>query len=160
MDHAERLRRRREQYRARTDRETSEERRQRLARRREYDMQRYSALSIDERLIYIKEEGVINHKLLRCNKHNILTLNNLHNQQTIPSFDDPSVIWKVSEYRNDLMSLTFNQCLLNNAGICAQCHGDKHLPKLYSAPISTSIFRPLYTATTTTPIKYHVVKAP
>jgi len=49
MEHAERLRRRREQYRARRDRETSEERQQRLVRRREYDRQRFSALSIDER---------------------------------------------------------------------------------------------------------------
>jgi len=34
-------------------------------------------------VIYIKEarkeEGIINHKLLRCNNHNLLTLNNLHN---------------------------------------------------------------------------------
>ena len=49
MDHAERLRRRREQYRARRDRETPEETEIRLASRRQYDRRRYAALTLDQR---------------------------------------------------------------------------------------------------------------
>ena len=41
-----RLRRRREQYRARRDRETEEERQARLARRRAYDRRRYAAITV------------------------------------------------------------------------------------------------------------------
>ena len=45
MDHAERLQRRREQYRARRDRETPAEREIRLASRRQYDRRRYAAFN-------------------------------------------------------------------------------------------------------------------
>ena len=48
MDHAERLRRRREQYRARRDRETPEETEIRLASRQQYDRRRYAALTLDQ----------------------------------------------------------------------------------------------------------------
>ena len=45
----ERLRRRREQYRARRDRESEEERQARLARHREYERRRYAAMTTEQR---------------------------------------------------------------------------------------------------------------
>jgi len=146
MEHVKRLRCRREQYRARRDRETSEDRRQRLVRHREYDGPRYSALSIDERRdLYQRRrrqqsQDTEMQQPQATDTQQTPQLTNDLSHHIIPPFDDPSIIRKVSEYHNDLMSLTFNQCLenfpslkINTAGICAQCHGDKHLSKLYSA---------------------------
>ena len=133
MEHAERLRRRREQYRARRDRETSEERQQRLARRREYDLYQRRRRHQSQATEMQQPQPTYTQQPPQ--------LADDHSHRTIPSFDDPSVIRKVSEYHNDLMSLTFNQCdvclenfpslKINNAG--ARCLVDKHLPKLYSA---------------------------
>jgi len=124
MEHAERLRCRREQYRARRDRETSEERRQRLARRREYDIRRHSALSIDERCDlrrrYQQSQAT---EMQATDTQQAPQLANDHNHHTIPSFDDPSIIRKVSEYHNDLMLENFLSLKINTAGICARCHG-------------------------------------
>jgi len=116
-------------------------------RHREYDRRRYSALSIDEqRDLYQRRRHQQSQATEIQQPQSTYTqqppqLANDHSHHTIPSFDDPSIIRKVSEYHNDLMSLTFNQCdvclenfpslKINNAG--ARCLVDKHLPKLYSA---------------------------
>ena len=60
----------------------------------------------------------------------------------LPSFDDPSIVSKVAQFHDELMSLAFSKCTVclenfpslkvNTSGMCTRCHSDKHLPKLYS----------------------------
>ena len=88
----------------------------RLARCREYDRQRYSALSINERRDLYQRRRCYQSQATEMQQPQLTDtqqppqLANDHSHHTIPSFDDLSIIKKVSEYHNDLMSLTFNQC--------------------------------------------------
>ena len=61
----------------------------------------------------------------------------------VPSFDHPSVIHKLTEFHNSLMSLASVKCTVclenfptlkvNATGICTRCHDDSYSPKLCSA---------------------------
>ena len=135
MDHAERLRRR-EQYR---DRETPEEREIRLASRRQHKRRRYAALTLDQQR---NSRRSTSQQLPTPQPSTSEPSNDPDDTNLLPSFDDPSIITKISQYHDELMSLAFNQFTgceenfptlkLNAAGICVRCHSDKHIPKLHS----------------------------
>jgi len=143
MERDERLRRRREQYRARRSRETPEERRQRLDRRNDYERRRYAALSLDQRQSLSQRRRERTLRSNRSEHHEDSTIQAPQQSTDLPSFDDPSVLTKIMQFHSDLMTLSFNQCSIckenfpnlkvSTAGICSRCHSDKHVPKLYSA---------------------------
>ena len=145
-----RLRRRREQYRARRDRESEEERQARLARRREYERRRYAAMTTEQRrnLTQRRRERASQRDRQISFASDTLQpagelVDNQYRSCEVPSFDHPSVVHKITEFHNSLMSLTPVKCTvclenfptlkINNDGICTRCHEDKHSPKLYSA---------------------------
>ena len=146
----ERLQRWREQYRARRNRESKEERQARLARRREYDRCRYAAMTTEH------WRNLTQRRRERATQGNCqisfasdpqqpgeLVDNPQYHSGEVPLFDPPSIIYKVTEFHNSLMSLAAVKCTvclenfptlkINTAGICTRCHEDKHSPKLYSA---------------------------
>ena len=150
----ERLRRRGEQYQSR---ETPEQRRERLDRCNDYERRRYAALTVDQRRSLPQRRR---ERALQSNRSEHQPTDNhatnedsppmqasqtVHHSMTqneLPSFDKPSVISKITQFHDDLMSLTFNKCcickenfpsLKLNAGLCTCCHADKHIPKLFSA---------------------------
>jgi len=57
IDREQRLAWGREQYKAKRNWESSADRQRRLANRREYDRQRYTALTLNNAIIHLKEEG-------------------------------------------------------------------------------------------------------
>ena len=107
MDHAERLRRRREQYRARTDRETPEETEIKLASRRQYDRRRYTALTLDQQR---NSRCSTSQQLPTTQPSTPEPSNDPDDTNLLPSFEDPSIITKISQYHDELMSLAFDQC--------------------------------------------------
>ena len=147
MEREERLRRRREQYRARRDRESEEERHARLERCREYERRRYAAMNTEQRRNLTqrrRERTQRDHQIPVASEtqQSEELVDNQYRSNEIPAFDHPSIIRKVTEFHSSLMTLTSVKCTVclenfptlkvNTAGICTRCDGDKHSPKLYS----------------------------
>ena len=111
----EKLRRRREQYRTRRDRESEEERQARLERRREYERRRYAAMTTEQRrnLTQRRRERTSQRDRQISFASDTQQLGELVDNPRvnqyrcgeIPSFDHPSVIHKLTEFHNSLMSL-------------------------------------------------------
>ena len=130
MDREERLRRRRERYRIARERETPEQREERLRRNREYMRRRRAAMTPEQR----QTER-------RRNSHQDST--RLPTREEPPSFDDPGVVRKMTEFHNDLLGLQASRCTVcverfpsicvDTTSICKRCCNDKRVPKLYSA---------------------------
>ena len=146
MEREERLRRWREQYRARRDRESEEERQARLERCRVYERRRYAAMTTKQRRNLSvqrreRERTRTDHLPVETQQPEQL-VDNQYRSREFPSFDDPSIVHKVIEFHNSLMSLTSVKCSIclekfptvkvDTAGTCTRCHADKHSPKLYS----------------------------
>ena len=106
MDHAERLRRRREQYRARGDRETPEEKEIRLASCRRKTI---CCFNTDQRR---NSRCCTSQQLPTPQPSTPEPSNDPNDTNLLPSFDDPSIITKISQYHDELMSLAFNQCTI------------------------------------------------
>ena len=118
----ERLSRRRELYRLRMARETPEEREARLIRQLGYRRRRRA----DKRQQLQVEPSV-----------------KPEAEPSFPPFDDPTVIAKLTEFHQHLLSLESAKCSVclekfpsvhvDDTSICSRCHKDQHTPKLYSA---------------------------
>ena len=91
MDREERLRCRRERYRIARERETPEQREERLRRNREYMRHRRAAMTPEQRQTEAER---------RRNSHQDST--RLPRREELPSFDDPGVVRKMTEFHNDL----------------------------------------------------------
>ena len=60
----------------------------------------------------------------------------------IPSFNDPVIVNKITEFYNDLTTLEMKKCSIcseqfpnlkiDSTGSCKRCSMDKHIPKVYS----------------------------
>ena len=134
----ERLRRRKQQYRARRDQESEEERQARLARHKEYERCRYAAMTIEQRcnLTQRRREQTSQRDCQISFASDTQQLGELVDDPRdnhyrcgeVPSFDHPSVIHKLTEFHNSLMSLAPVKCTvclenfptlkINAAGIC------------------------------------------
>ena len=98
-------------YRARRNRETPEEREERLARHREYERCRYAALTVKQHCNLPQRRG--ERQLLASETHQAEDpSDNNHGivRSNLPPFDDPSIVSKVAQFHNELMSLAFNKC--------------------------------------------------
>ena len=104
-----RLRRRREQYRARRDRETEEERQARLARRRAYDRRRYAAMTIEQRRNLTGGQASQRDQQISFASDTQQPEELMDSQpclsREVPSFYHPSIVHKITEFHNSLMSL-------------------------------------------------------
>jgi len=135
MDAEERLRRRRERYRLRRDRETPEDAQRRRLRNRDYMRRRRAAMTPDQRRL----ERTRNVPPVNTPQHSRQTPCN----REVPSFNDPAIIRKMCEFHNTLLSLDSSCCSVcherfpsisvDAMNICKRCSNDKHTPKLYSA---------------------------
>ena len=131
MDADERLRRRREQYRCRRDRETPEDTERRRCRDREYMRRRRAGMTAEQRRIERTRNALPSPQIpTQFNRE-------------VPSFNDPAVIRKMCEFHEGLLNLEFSCCVVcmerfpsgisgNAMNVCKRCATDKHLPKLYS----------------------------
>ena len=139
-----RHRRQREQYRRRCDRETEEQRQVRLERCKDHDRQRCATMRTEQRhaLLSQRRESYRRSKCNEIESSASLSAQNT-NRYEIPTFNDPFTVSKMTEFHKNLMRLEAVQCLLclakfptlkvDEAGVCARCNGDKHIPKLYCA---------------------------
>ena len=93
MEREERLRTRREQYRARRNRETPEQREERLARRREYDRGRYAQMTVNQRraLSQRRRERVVSEKRRQGEQVAATDCNDSAVTRQLPSFDNPFI---------------------------------------------------------------------
>ena len=120
----ERLSRRRELYRLRMARETPEEREVRLIRQREYRRRRRADERQRRQQLQVEPSVEPEAELF------------------FPYFDDPTVIAKLTEFHQHLLSLESAKCSVchekfpsvhvDDTSICSRCHKDQHTPKLYS----------------------------
>ena len=99
MEREERLKRRREQYRARRDRESEEERQARLERRRVYERRRYAAMTTEQRrnlsLRRREQERTQTDHLPVETQQSKQLVDNQYRSHEFPSLDDPSIVHKV-----------------------------------------------------------------
>ena len=93
MEREERLRTRREQYRARRNRETPEQREERLARRREYDRGRYAQMTVNQRraLSQRRRERVVSERRRQGEQVAATDCNDSAVTRQLPSFDNPFI---------------------------------------------------------------------
>ena len=132
MDSEALLRRRRELYRQRRDRETPEEREVRLSRRRDYYRRRRAALSIEEHV----DRSELGQNSGRSADQGCVEL---------PRFDHPDVTAKITEFHTHVDSLQSAKCevcleqfpnlRVDNHQCCRRCVTDKHVPKLFSCQL-------------------------
>ena len=100
MDADERLRRRREQYRRRRDRETPEDGERRRCRDREYMRRRRAGMTAEQRRIERTRNALPSPQIpTQFNRE-------------VPSFNDPAVIRKMCEFHEGLLNLEFSCCVV------------------------------------------------
>ena len=106
MKREERLRTRREQYRARRNRETPEQREERLARRREYDRGRYAQMTVDQRraLSQRRRERVVSERRRQGEQVAATDCNDSAVTRQLPSFDDPFIVTIFNDILNQILA--------------------------------------------------------